>query len=257
MVGQQHLKSDFVKRVNQIKYGTPYIQIQLTLKELPQFTRDLAFANQDRINWFMSYSKGPEHLQRCVDVCKWGDIPDDPMWAYYIPSVWDKSMSPPGHYSATIFSFYFPMKVGDGQHRELRNRLAEKLIDSVDRYAPNFRKSILKKAVFTWRNFASMYGITKGDYAHGVLMPEQMFDYRPMVGCADYRTPVESLYLCGAGCHPGPGVTAIPGRNCAMEVMKDMGASPETNTGLDLSNPLKTLGDLKDWGTKALSKLRN
>ena len=88
-------------------------------------------------------------------------------------------------------------------------------------------------------------------------MPEQMFDYRPMVGCADYRTPVKNLYLCGAGCHPGPGVTAIPGRNCAVEVMKDLGAAVETSTGLDLSDPLKTLGDLRDWGSKALSKLRS
>ena len=87
-------------------------------------------------------------------------------------------------------------------------------------------------------------------------MPEQMFDYRPMVGCADYRTPVENLYLCGAGCHPGPGVTAIPGRNSAVEVLKDLGTTPEKGVEIDLSDPFKTLGELRNWGSAKLSKFR-
>jgi phytoene dehydrogenase-like protein len=98
--------------------------------------------------------------------------------------------------------------------------MTDRLIASVTRYAPNFRDSIMDKVAFTPLHFEKMYGIAKGDYTHGLLIPGQMFDNRPVVGWSDYRTPIEGLYICGSSCHPGPGVTAIPGYNCARKVLE-------------------------------------
>jgi phytoene dehydrogenase-like protein len=219
LVEEQDRDPVYTRMLGGLKCGSPYIQIHFTLSELPRFEGDLGFANEG-VRWFMAYSRGPEHLQRCVDTCKWGEIPEDPMWAYYIPSVWDESMAPPGKHSATLFSFYFPYMEAGERHTRLKEMMTDRLIESVSRYAPNFKDSIIDKVAFTPLHFEKMYGITKGDYTHGLLIPGQMFDNRPVVGWSDYRTPVENLYICGSSCHPGPGVTAIPGTNCAREVLK-------------------------------------
>lgn len=221
LVGEEGLPSDFTHMVRRIKYGSPFIQIHLTLKELPEFTGELAFANEDNIRWFMSYSRGPEHIQQCMDACKWGRLPEDPMWAYYIPSVWDNTMAPAGRYSATIFSFYFPMMAPGEKHNRLKEEMADRLIDKVNQHAPNFKNAVMDRVAFTPVHFEGMYGITAGDYTHGLLIPGQMFDFRPVVGWSGYRTPLENLYLCGSACHPGPGVTAVPGYNAAREVLKN------------------------------------
>ena len=221
MVGEENLPSDFVHMVKGIKYGTPYIQIHFALKELPEFTRDLAFINKDNLRWFVNRTYGPEEFQRCLDAVRWGRLPEKPMWTYYIPSIWDDSMAPPGYHSLTLYSFDFPVMAPGALHEKLKVEMVDKLIDDVDRHAPNFRDAILDRVVFTSMHFERMFGITKGDYCHGRLLPQQMFDFRPVVGWSGYNTPVENLYLCGSACHPGAGVTGMPGYNSAREVLKN------------------------------------
>jgi phytoene dehydrogenase-like protein len=221
LVGEDNLPADFVRMVKRIKCGAPFIQIHCTLKELPKFTGDLAFANKDNIRWLMCYNRGPEHYQQCMDEIKWGRIPEDPMFTYYISSVWDDSMAPPGYYSATFFSFYFPIMAAGTHHDQLKEEVADKMIIQASKYAPNLRDAIMDRVVFTPLHFEKMFGITNGDYTHGLLIPGQMFDFRPVVGWSGYKTPVENLYLCGSACHPGPGVTAVPGYNSAHQVLKN------------------------------------
>jgi phytoene dehydrogenase-like protein len=221
LVGEDNLPADFVRMVKRIKCGAPFIQIHCTLKELPEFTGDLAFANKDNIRWLMCYNRGPEHYQQCMDDIKWGRIPEDPMFTYYISSVWDDSMAPPGYHSATFFSFYFPLIAAGAHHNQLKEEVADKMISQASKYAPNLRDAIMDRVVFTPLHFEKMFGITNGDYTHGLLIPGQMFDFRPVTGWSGYKTPVENLYLCGSACHPGPGVTAVPGYNSAHEVLKN------------------------------------
>jgi phytoene dehydrogenase-like protein len=116
--------------------------------------------------------------------------------------------------------FVFPIVPGGEQHNRLKDEMADRLIDKVDQHAPSFRNAIMDKVAFTPVLFEGMYGITAGDYTRGLLMPGQMFDFRPVVRWSGYRTPLENLYLCGSGCHPGPGVTAVPGYN-AGEVLNN------------------------------------
>jgi phytoene dehydrogenase-like protein len=221
MVGESNVPSDFAAMVRRIDHRGAYIQILLALKELPKFTGDNAFANEGNLRRMVGIFESPEHLEKCWDACKWGRIPEDPTLGLQIPSVLDDSVAPPGHCAASIFSFFFPCTAPREQHGRLKDLLAEKVIDKLNRYAPNFKDSIVDKAVFAPYHYESMFGCTAGDFTHGLIHPEQMLDFRPVVGWSQYKTPIQNLYLCGSACHPGHGVTFIPGYNSAHEVLKN------------------------------------
>jgi phytoene dehydrogenase-like protein len=221
MVGESNVPSDFAAMVKRIDHRGAYIQILLALKELPKFTGDYAFANDGNLRRMVGIFESPEHLERCWDACKWGHVPEDPTIGLQIPSVLDDSLAPPGHYAASIFSYFFPCTAPRDQHGRLKDVLAERVIDKLNKYAPNFKDSIIDKAVLAPFHFESMFGCTGGDFTHGLIHPEQMLDFRPVVGWSRYKTPIENLYLCGSACHPGHGVTFIPGYNSAHEVLKN------------------------------------
>ncbi len=97
--------------------------------------------------------------------------------------------------------------------------MADRTIGQIAKYAPNFTDAIDNKIVLTQKYFQNTFGITDGDFCHGLIHPEHMWDKRPVPGYSNYKTPVENLYLCGSACCPGPGVTCIPGYNSANEVL--------------------------------------
>ncbi len=180
----------------------------------------MAFANDSIIRWAMSYIPSMDHLERCYDACKWGRVPEEPYSSYYIPSMLDSSFAPAGYHSATFFSQYFPLSAPRDQQHRLKEEMADRVIGQMNRFAPNLKDAIVDRVVFTPLSYEGMFGTTMGDYSHGLLRPNQALDFRPVVGWAEYRTPVENLYLCGSACHPGPGVTGVPGYNCGREVLR-------------------------------------
>jgi phytoene dehydrogenase-like protein len=95
------------------------------------------------------------------------------------------------------------------------------IVETVDRHAPNFKKSILARKILSPLDLERDFGLTGGDIFHGALTLDQLFSARPLLGYADYRSPVRGLYLCGAGAHPGGGVTGAPGHNAAREILRD------------------------------------
>ena len=222
MVGEEHVPSDYLQMVKRINFQNPYIQIHATLKELPEFTGELAYANGGPLQAFMGYIPSAEHVERCYEAFKWGRVPETPASYYSIPSYYDKSLAPEGYYTCTFFANHFPVTAPRDQQPRLAEEMADKIIDFWTQRAPNFRDAIMDRAVFTPLTFEGMFGITGGCYCHGLHLVEQMFDLRPFPGWSPgYKTPIENIYLCGAGCHPGGGVNAIPGYNCANQVLKD------------------------------------
>ncbi len=219
------LDAGFKQKVDEIDYRNGYIQIHLTLRELPEYTGYLSFANDNNIRWLMAYIRSPEHLQQCWEEYQSGKVPSDPVSYMVIPSLMDPSLATANGYTCTIFSHYFPYKIPNGKHKEYRDLMTERIIGQISKRAPNFKESIMDKAVFTHRNFENTYGITAGDFTHGLIHPEQWWDKRPVKGMSAYRTPLENLYMCGASVHPGPGITCIPGYNAARMVLKDLGIS--------------------------------
>ncbi len=220
LVGEDHLPSDFVHAVKDILYKNGYIQIQLTLRELPEFTGHLAFANENNIRWLMAYIPSAEHLSRNWEQYRQGQVPDDPVSYCAIPTIMDPSLAPAGYYTCTVFSHYFPFKIPKGKHKEFRDVMADRSIGQIAKYAPNFRDAIMDKIVFTQTYFENTFNVSGGDFASGLVHPGQMWDKRPVRGWANYRTPIENLYMCGSACHPGPGVTCVPGYNGARKVLE-------------------------------------
>ncbi|HEX7406333.1 MAG TPA: NAD(P)/FAD-dependent oxidoreductase [Candidatus Binatia bacterium] len=220
LVGEEQLPTEFVQAVKEIEYTNGYIQLHLTLKELPEFTGHLAFANENNIRWLTSYIPSPEHLSRCWEQYRRNQVPDDPVSYCYIPSVMDPSLAPSGYHTCTMFSHYFPAELAPAQHDEMKKVMADRVIGQIAKYAPNFRDAIMDQAILTHEYFGSKFAITAGDFSHGLIHAGQMWHRRPVVGWANYRTPIADLYMCGSACHPGPGITALPGYNSAREVLK-------------------------------------
>jgi phytoene dehydrogenase-like protein len=219
---RERLPLDFARSIDEIDYTNGYVQLHLVLSELPTFTGHLAFTNENDIRWLMARIPSPDHLARCWEQYRRDEVPDDPVAYCTIPSVVDPSLASGGQHACTIFSHYFPAGGTHAEHAERKRIMADRVIDVIDRHAPGFRASIVKKAVLTHRYFESRFGITGGDFAHGLLHPGQMWDRRPVPGWSGYRTPVDGLYLCGSACHPGPGVTCMPGRNAAQIAAEDL-----------------------------------
>jgi len=139
-----------------------------------------------------------------------------------IPSTLDDTLAPPGQHVASLFCQHVAPQLPDGaswdDHREA---VADVMIDLVTSHAPNFRSAVLGRQILSPLDLERTFGLIGGDIFHGALSLDQLFSARPALGHADYRGPVPGLYMCGAGTHPGGGVTGAPGHNAAREILRD------------------------------------
>jgi len=149
-------------------------------------------------------------------------ISRSPIVEMLIPSTIDDSLAPPGAHVASLFCQHFRYELPDGRRwQDERDAAAERIIDTVNAHAPNFRRSILGRLVLSPLDLEERFGLLGGDIFHGALGLDQLWAARPLLGFGDYRTPLRRLYMCGSGTHPGGGVTAVPGLNAAREILKD------------------------------------
>jgi phytoene dehydrogenase-like protein len=144
----------------------------------------------------------------------------EPIIEMLIPSTLDDSLAPEGAHVASLFCQHFPREVPGGWEA-CRESAADHIIDTVDRYAPGFRASVVGRLALSPFDLEQRFGLVGGDIFHGKMGLDQLFSARPMLGQADYRMPLTGLYLCGAGAHPGGGVTGAPGHNAAKAVLAD------------------------------------
>ena len=168
-----------------------------------------------------------EFAERCYNVARTGEIPEELWVDCVVASNVDPSLAPEGRHVMTTFVQYVPYRLRNGAGAaaatwdEKRELLGDRVVKKIAEYAPNVPKSIVARQVLTPLDLERVYGLTEGNIFHGDLSLEQLFFMRPVAGWARYRTPVDGLYLCGAGAHPGGGVTGAPGHNAARQVLKD------------------------------------
>lgn len=201
------------------------LRINVALAELPDFTalpgRQQAVHHGGSI--LISPSLG--YLEQAYDDAKRGDWARRPAIEMWISSTVDPTLAPEGRHVASLFCQHFHKTLSGGRcwddHKEAA---ADTVIRTVTDYAPNFAGSILGRTVLSPTDLEREYGLTGGDIFHGALHLDQIFSMRPVARYADHRTPVRNLYLCGSGAHPGGGVTGIPGRNAAREILADIRA---------------------------------
>jgi phytoene dehydrogenase-like protein len=223
------LPADFANAVDDIEYANGYVQVHMTIKRLPTFTKQLEFVNGTVQSWLVAYIKGPEQLHTAWRQSRGGQVAVDPAVYCYFPSQLDPSLSPgDGTHTCTMFSHYFPTDIPDGKLPEMKKLMVERMTDAMERVIPDFRELIMDQAVFTQQYFENVFNATEGDFSLGLLHPGQMFGDRPVPGWdGGHETPLENLYMAGGACHPGPGVTCIPGLNGARVVLERLGGTRE------------------------------
>jgi phytoene dehydrogenase-like protein len=146
----------------------------------------------------------------------------EPIVEILIPSTLDHTLAPKGAHVASLFCQHFSYNLPDGRDwRQERQRAVDLIFSTVESYAPNFRASVVGHSALSPIDLEEKLGLAGGDIFHGALGLDQLWAARPMLGYGDYRTPLKNLYLCGAGAHPGGGVTGIPGHNAAREMLRD------------------------------------
>jgi phytoene dehydrogenase-like protein len=221
LVEPRYLDSTFIKHVHNIKYRGSTARVHLALRDLPTFP---ALAGSDAA----AHLRGPiqiapsiAYLQKGFDCTKYGRCSDAPYLDILIPTLTDPSLAPSGQHIMSITAKYAPYNLRDGDWGSQKEAFADLVIDTLAEFAPNIRELILHKKIITPVDLETVYSLPEGNMNHGDLTLDQFFHMRPIPGFAQYRTPVDGLYVCGAGCHPGGGVTGIPGRKAASAILKD------------------------------------
>ncbi|MGB8010115.1 MAG: NAD(P)/FAD-dependent oxidoreductase [Terriglobales bacterium] len=221
MVPERDLPADFVHAIRGIKMDGPCAKVNMVLAEEPRFTGTPASHDPQQRSLF-TLVPSLEFAERCYDIAKFGEIPEQLWVDCVVASNADPSLAPAGKHVMTCFVQYVPYKLRQGTWDENRDLLGDRVVKKIAEYAPNVPGAIVARQVLTPLDLERTYGLTEGNIFHGDLNLEQLFFNRPAAGWSQYRTPIAGLYLCGAGAHPGGGVTGAPGHNAAHQVLRDL-----------------------------------
>ena len=225
LLDRDSLPEAFARRVDAIDHRAAYFQIHFALNGLPEYTGPYDVLNQGEGRQNVTFFGTAEQMQSDFEGCVRGVVPQVPSFNLAIPSPRDPSLAPPGKHVASAFAFYFPIGADRAEQSRLRDEMAARMVDRITTFAPNFPDLIDRQFNYPAYTYELMFGCTGGDFTHGLLQPEFMGPFRPGPrGWADNPVPIDGLYLCGAGCHGGPGVTFIPGYNCGYAVLDAAGA---------------------------------
>jgi phytoene dehydrogenase-like protein len=221
MIPASDLPEDFVRAVRGIKMDGPCAKVNMVLAEEPRFTGTSPSATPLERTFYTLVSS-LEFAERCYAIARSGEIPEELWVDCVVSSNADDSLVPKGKHILTCFVQYVPYRLREGTWDEKRELLGDRVVKKIAEYAPNVPNAILARQVLTPLDLERTYGLTEGNIFHGDLTLEQLFFMRPVPGWSQYRTPIAGLYLCGAGAHPGGGVTGAPGHNAAHQVLRDV-----------------------------------
>ncbi|HTI78788.1 MAG TPA: NAD(P)/FAD-dependent oxidoreductase, partial [Mycobacterium sp.] len=170
MVGAEHLPADLVTRLTGRDHRASFVQIHFALDGLPEFAPPYDFLNEPGMQGSIGIFNSPEEQQRQWDECRRGIVPDNPSMGMQIPSVHDPDMAPPGKHAASAFAYALPVE-NSADTRQLKNVMAEKVIDKITRFAPNFRDIQIRHITFAPYHMETMFAAPSGDFCHGLLHP--------------------------------------------------------------------------------------
>ncbi len=223
LVGAEALEPGIRTRMENYACGSGTFRMNVALSELPEFSC-LPTGGEAAEHHRSGIVIGPtaDYLDKAwLDARSFG-WSREPIVEILIPSTMDDSLAPPGAHVASLFCQQFAPSLSDGRSWDsCREIAADTIIDTVTKYAPNFRRSVIARQIHSPLDLERKFGLVGGDIMHGRLSLDQMFSARPAPGYADHRMPVRGLYLCGSGAHPGGGVTGAPGHNAAREIIAD------------------------------------
>jgi phytoene dehydrogenase-like protein len=227
LVDPDALPDAFARRVRSIDHRAAYFQAHFALSGLPEYRSPYEALNErdGQLGRNVTFFGTAEQMQRDFEDCVRGRVPESPSFNIQIPSLSEPGLAPAGKHAASSFAFYLPIGADRESQTRVRDEMAERMVKKIARVAPNFPDLIERQLNYPAYTYELMFGCTGGDFCHGLLQPEFMGPFRPGPrGWPDNPVPVDGLYLCGAGCHGGPGVTFIPGYNCGYAVLEGTSA---------------------------------
>jgi phytoene dehydrogenase-like protein len=226
LVPAEHVDADFRARIAAYRCGSGTFRMNVALAELPDFRALPGRAAQPHHASGIIIAPSLSYMERAYFDARRDGWSRQPIVEVLIPSVVDASLAPAPMHVASLFCQHVHPRIGEvrpgSTWDEFRDGVADLMIDTVDRVAPNFKAAVVGRRALTPLDLEREFGLVGGDIFHGTLSLDQLFSARPVLGHADYRMPVRGLYLCGSGAHPGGGVTGLPGRNAAREILRDM-----------------------------------
>jgi phytoene dehydrogenase-like protein len=210
--------ADSARRMAHWASESATFRMNVALSELPRFTS--LPEPGDHLTAGIIVAPSLAYMDRAYLTARTQGFSAEPVVELLIPSTLDDSLAPAGAHVASLFCQHFPYEVPGGWEAR-RDEAADHIIAHVDRYAPGFKASVIGRLALSPLDLERRFGLVGGDIFHGKMGLDQLFSNRPMLGHADYRMPLTGLYLCGAGAHPGGGVTGAPGHNAAHAVLAD------------------------------------
>lgn len=219
LLDPQILDAYFLAEVQTIKYRGSCARAHFALDALPEFSA-LRAGDVNLLRGHIQIAPSLDYVERAYDDAKYGDISRAPYLDVTIPTLNDSSLAPQGKHVLSVYMQYAPYHLKKGTYAEQRERLGNVVLDTLAPYAPNLKSIIRAKQIITPLDLEETYGLAEGNPNHGEMTLDQFLHNRPVAGYAQYRAPVRGLYLCGAGTHPGGGVTGANGCNAARVVLK-------------------------------------
>ena len=221
LVGESHVPSELAEELRSFRNRSPSAKVNFALSELPDLTampgKELGPQHPE-----IMISPSLEYLEKAWDDAKYGRVSEGPMIDAVIPTTKDPTIAPEGKHIMTCFVQYVPYELREGSWDDGgRDLVADRVTDKLTEFAPNFRGSVIERQVLTPYDLEQRFGLIGGNIFQGEMSLDQLFSFRPTPELAGYKTPVDGLYLCGSGTHPGGGVMGIPGLNASKVVVAD------------------------------------
>ncbi len=222
LIAPAHLPAEFNERIAQWRCGSGTFRMNVALAELPSFNCLPGKGLADHHTAGIILAPSLAYMERAYFDARLQGWSKQPIVELVIPSTIDDSLAPRGMHVASLFCQHVAPQLPNGASWDAhREAVADLMIDTVDSYAPNFKAAVLGRQIMSPLDLERTFGLVGGDIFHGALSLDQMFSARPMLGHGNYRGPLQGLYMCGAGTHPGGGVTGAPGHNAAREILSD------------------------------------
>jgi phytoene dehydrogenase-like protein len=213
------LGPNMIWRAGNIRMRGVVSKVNLALAALPVFPA--AGGDPAKLFGRIAMAPGIDALERAFDASKYGRVSEAPYLEATIPSLADASLAPEGQHVMSVVVQWTPYGLRDGDWDGARDGLGDLVLTTLETYAPGLSNLVTARQVITPLDLERDHGLTEGGALHGEPGLDNFFAWRPLLGHARYRLPLDGLYLCGSGAHPGGGVTGGPGANAAREILAD------------------------------------
>ena len=214
LLGARNIEAGFAHRIKHLRSKGNSAKLHLALSDLPSFKG----LDASKLGQRLLIAPTQEYVDHAFNHCKYGAFSPKPVFEITIPSIHDSSLAPPGQHVLSAVVQYAPRELRDGW-QDGKAVFTEVVMKTLEQYAPDIRSKAVVAEVLTPEDIEQQFRISGGHWHHAELAMDQFFMLRPVPFAAQYHTPVNGLYLCGAGSHPGGGVMGSAGRNAARAIL--------------------------------------